>query len=61
MKLFLRVISNCAIVLMFVAAFLCFADKISVHNYRILALSGTFIWFATVPFWMHRRLHNPPD
>lgn len=61
MKLLYRFISYAAICLMFAAALLSFSGQVSVHNYRILALAGTLAWFASVPFWMHRRLHNPPD
>jgi hypothetical protein len=61
MKLFYRFVSYGAILLMFAAALLSFGDHVTVHTYRILALVGTFGWFVSVPFWMHRRLHNPPD
>jgi hypothetical protein len=61
MKPFYRFISYGAICLMFGAAVLSFGGYVSVHHYRILALIGTLGWFASVPFWMHRRLHNPPD
>ena len=61
MKLLYRFISYAAILLMFGTALLCFGGHVSVHHYRLLALLGTLAWFASVPFWMHRRLHNPPD
>ena len=61
MKLVYRFVSYGAILLMFAVALLSFQGRVSVHHYRILALVGTLAWFASVPFWMHRRLHNPPD
>ncbi len=61
MKLLCRLISYAGIALMFTAALLACRNQVTIHTYRVLALAGTVAWFASVPFWMHRRLHNPPD
>ncbi len=61
MKPLYRSISWCGLALMFAAAVLVFRGQLSVHGYRLLAIAGTVAWFATVPAWMHRRLHHPPD
>jgi hypothetical protein len=43
---------------MFASAILVFNDKMTKDTYLVLALVGTGMWFATVPFWMKRRLHH---
>ena len=43
---------------MFVSAILLFNGAIPKATYELLALAGTALWFATVPFWMKRRLHH---
>jgi hypothetical protein len=43
---------------MFTAAIMVFNDAITKDTYLALALVGTVMWFATVPFWMKRRLHH---
>lgn len=57
-KTLLKLISFGGLGLMFVSALLRFNDVIEKNTYLILALVGTVLWFATVPFWMKRRLHH---
>jgi hypothetical protein len=58
MKTFLRSVSFAGLALMFAAAVLAFNGAISRETYHVLALAGTVVWFATIPFWMKRRLHH---
>jgi EamA domain-containing membrane protein RarD len=58
MKTLLRIISFAGLGLMFTAAIMVFNDAMSKDTYLVLALVGTGMWFATVPFWMKRRLHH---
>ncbi len=58
MKTLLKVISFAGLTLMFVSAVLAFNGAIPKATYEALALVGTAMWFATVPFWMKRRLHH---
>jgi hypothetical protein len=61
MKQVCRSISWFGLALMFAAAVLVFRGRLSLHSYRLLAMAGTVAWFATVPGWMHHRLHHSPD
>ncbi len=58
MKKLLKVISFAGLALMFVSAVLVFNGAMPKAAYELLALVGTALWFATVPFWMKRRLHH---
>jgi hypothetical protein len=58
MKTLLKLISFAGLALMFVASIMVFNDKLTKDTYLVLALVGTVMWFATVPFWMKRRLHH---
>jgi hypothetical protein len=58
MKTPLKIISFAGLGLMFVSAVMLFNDAVAKTTYEILALTGTALWFATVPFWMKRRLHH---
>jgi hypothetical protein len=58
MKTLLKLISFTGLGLMFVSAILVFNDLMTKNTYLIVALVGTIMWFATVPFWMKRRLHH---
>ena len=58
MKTLLKVISFTGLGLMFASAILVFNDQITKDTYLVVALLGTGMWFATVPFWMKRRLHH---
>ena len=58
MKTLLKTISFAGLVIMFAASILVFNDAMSRDTYLKLALAGTVMWFATVPFWMKRRLHH---
>jgi len=58
MKTLLKLISFTGLGLMFVSAVLVFNDMMTKNTYLIVALIGTAMWFATVPFWMKRRLHH---
>ena len=58
MKTLLKFISFAGLVLMFVAAILVFTGAIERKTYLVMAALGTIMWFATVPFWMKRRLHR---
>ncbi len=57
MKPLLKVISFAGLAVMLISAILVFNDKLAHDQYLVLALVGTAMWFATVPFWMKRRLH----
>jgi EamA domain-containing membrane protein RarD len=58
MKILLKLISFAGLGLMFASAILFFNDAMTKDTYLVLALVGTGMWFATVPFWMKRRLHH---
>ena len=58
MKILLKIISFAGLGLMFASAILVFNDAMAKDTYLVLALVGTVMWFATVPFWMKRRLHQ---
>jgi hypothetical protein len=58
MKTLLKVTSFAGLALMFVSAILIFNNEITRRMYISLASLGTVMWFATVPFWMKRRLHH---
>lgn len=57
-KTLLKLISFSGLALMFASAVLFFNEAVSRQAYLVLALAGTALWFATVPFWMKRRLHQ---
>lgn len=40
------------------SSMLVFSGVMSQPTYRALCIVGTVMWFATVPFWMKRRLHH---
>jgi hypothetical protein len=58
MKTLLKLISFTGLGLMFTSAILLFNNAMTKDTYLVLALVGTVMWFATVPFWMKRRLHH---
>ena len=58
MKTLLKIISFAGLGLMFASAILVFNDTMTKDTFLNLALLGTAMWFATVPFWMKRRLHH---
>lgn len=57
MKKLLKLTSFAALAAMLVASLLSFQGAIARPVYLGIALGGTLVWFATVPFWMKRRLH----
>lgn len=61
MKTALKAISFFALALIFAAAALLFAGVVPRHAYGLLLLVATLVWFATVPFWMRRRLHHSEE
>jgi hypothetical protein len=58
MKSLLKAISFGSLALMLTASILVFNGRMDRNNYLILSLIGTVGWFASVPFWMKRRLHH---
>jgi hypothetical protein len=58
MKTLLKIISFTGLALMFVSAILVFNDALPRYTYEALGIVGTVMWFATVPYWMKRRLHH---
>jgi hypothetical protein len=58
MKTLLKTVSFAGLALMLLGSVLAFNGAISRGAYDALALAGTAAWFATVPFWMKRRLHH---
>ena len=58
MKTVLKLVSFAGLGLMVVSALLVFNSTMEHSRFRALALVGTVLWFATVPFWMKRRLHQ---
>ncbi len=58
MKRLLKLVSFAGLALMFASAILVFNGAVTKSTYLVLALVGTVMWFATVPFWMKRRLHH---
>jgi hypothetical protein len=58
MKTLLKLISFAGLALMFGSAIMVFTDSMAKDTYLNLSLLGTVMWFATVPFWMKRRLHQ---
>ena len=61
MKTALKAVSFASLALLFVAAGLLFAGVLPRGAYGLILLAGTVGWFATVPFWMKRRLHHSED
>jgi hypothetical protein len=57
-KTLLKMCSFAGLLLMVGASLLVFAGRLSRHDYYVAAFVGTVLWFATVPFWMKRRLHE---
>jgi hypothetical protein len=57
MKTLLKIISFSGLALMLGSAIAVFYGAMSTHRYYFMAAAGTAMWFATVPFWMKRRLH----
>ena len=58
MKTLLKIISFTGLGLMFASAIMVFNDTMTKDTYLTVAMVGTVMWFATVPFWMKRRLHH---
>ena len=58
MKTLLKIVSFAGLALMLSSAVLVFHDAISRETYFKLAMLATAMWFATVPFWMKRRMHH---
>ena len=58
MKTLLKLISFAGLALMFGSAIMVFNDALTKDTYLVVSLVGTVMWFATVPFWMKRRLHQ---
>jgi hypothetical protein len=58
MKSVLKTISFGSLALMLAAAVLVFAGRMERTSYFIVSLIGTAGWFASVPFWMKRGLHQ---
>jgi hypothetical protein len=58
MKTLLKIISFTGLGLMFASAIMVFNGAMAKDTYLALAFVGTVMWFATVPFWMKRRLHH---
>ncbi|MGA2444379.1 MAG: hypothetical protein ABSG50_02990 [Opitutaceae bacterium] len=61
MKTLFKAISFSGLVLMLLASVLVFNGVMPRPTYYVLAMIGTVAWFATVPFWMKRRLHHQED
>lgn len=59
MKLILQVLSFFGLGLTVVPAFFVFAGTIAWDTHALLMLVGTFLWFATSPFWM--KEHTPGE
>jgi hypothetical protein len=58
MRRALKLVSFAGLALMLVSALLVFNGAVEKLLYYRLASVGTVIWFATVPFWMQRRLRK---
>jgi hypothetical protein len=58
MKTLLKTLSFTGLALMLGSSILVFRGALSGPAYHSVALVGTVLWFATVPFWMKRRLHE---
>jgi hypothetical protein len=58
MKAVLKVISFGSLVLMLAASILVFTGGIERNHYFAVSLIGTVGWFASMPFWMKRGLHQ---
>jgi hypothetical protein len=58
MKMLLKLISFTGLVIMLVSSIMVFNDAMTKDTYLVQSLIGTVMWFATVPFWMKRRLHH---
>jgi uncharacterized membrane protein YphA (DoxX/SURF4 family) len=61
MKTLFKAISFSGLVLMLLSSALVFNGVMTRPGYYVLAMIGTIAWFATVPFWMKRRLHHQED
>lgn len=58
MKSVLKAISFGSLALMLAAAVLVFVGRMERTSCFIVSLVGTAGWFASVPFWMKRGLHQ---
>ncbi len=58
MKSILKAFSFGSLALMLAAAVLVFTGCMERTSYLIVSLVGTAGWFASVPFWMKRGLHQ---
>jgi len=58
MKTLYKTISFAGLGLMIVTSIMIFNGQLTKETYHACALAGTMVWFATVPFWMKRRLHH---
>ena len=58
MKTVFRLVSFASLALMLASAALVCIGAIDRKAYHLCALLGTIGWFATVPLWMTRRLHQ---
>ncbi len=58
MKSVWKTLSFGALALMLAAAVLVFLGRIERTSYFVVSLVGTVGWFASVPFWMKRGLHQ---
>jgi hypothetical protein len=61
MKTLFKAISFFGLVLMLLSSVLIFNGVMPRPTYHVFAMIGTIAWFATVPFWMKRRLHHQED
>ena len=58
MKTLFKIISFAGLGLMIVTSIMVFTGQLTKEAYHLCTLVGTVAWFATVPFWMKRRLHH---
>ena len=58
MKTLLKFVSFAALLSMLGASIAVFKGSMEREAYFAWALTGTIVWFVTVPFWMKRRLHQ---
>ncbi len=55
MTLVLKIISLIGLLLTIVPALFVFSGRIPIEQHYTLMLIGTFVWFASAPFWILRK------
>ncbi len=55
MKIILKILSAIGLVLTLAPSIMVFTGTITLDTHKMFMLVGTFLWFATAPFWMNKK------